>query len=47
MKVKHKTFGVGIIQKTVPMGSDTLLEIKFESCGFKKLMAGFAKLDII
>ncbi len=47
MKVEHNTFGVGIILKTVPMGSDTLLEIEFENVGLKKLMAGFAKLKII
>ncbi len=47
MKVEHNTFGVGSILKTVPMGSDTLLEIQFERVGLKKLMAGFAKLKII
>ncbi|MEE0840609.1 MAG: 3'-5' exonuclease, partial [Acutalibacteraceae bacterium] len=47
MRVEHNTFGVGSILKTVPMGSDTLLEIEFENVGLKKLMAGFAKLKII
>ena len=47
MKVEHNTFGKGEIIKTVPMGSDTLLEIKFENIGLKKIMAGFAKLKII
>ncbi len=47
MKVEHSTFGKGEILKTVPMGSDTLLEIKFEGIGLKKIMAGFAKLKII
>ncbi|MBE6728765.1 MAG: ATP-dependent DNA helicase PcrA [Ruminococcaceae bacterium] len=47
MKVEHKTFGKGEILKTVPMGSDILLEIKFEQVGLKKIMAGFAKLKII
>ena len=47
MIVKHNTFGVGKIIKTVPAGSDILLEIQFERVGFKKLMAGFAKLKII
>ncbi len=47
MTVEHNTFGVGKILKTVPMGSDTLLEIKFEGVGLKKLMAGFAKLKVL
>ena len=47
MTVEHNTFGVGKILKTVPMGSDTLLEIQFSNVGLKKLMAGFAKLKII
>ena len=47
MKVEHNTFGKGEILKTVPMGSDTLLEIRFEGVGLKKIMAGFAKLKII
>lgn len=47
MKVEHNTFGKGEILKTVPMGSDTLLEIRFDGVGLKKIMAGFAKLKII
>ncbi len=47
MTVEHNTFGVGKILKTVPMGSDTLLEIQFSGVGLKKLMAGFAKLKIL
>lgn len=47
MTVEHNTFGVGKILKTVPMGSDTLLEIQFEGVGLKKLMAGFAKLKVL
>ncbi|MBR2042962.1 MAG: UvrD-helicase domain-containing protein [Clostridia bacterium] len=47
MTVEHNAFGIGKILKTVPMGSDTLLEIKFETVGLKKLMAGFAKLKIL
>lgn len=47
MTVEHSTFGTGKILKTVPMGSDTLLEIQFENVGLKKIMAGFAKLKII
>jgi DNA helicase-2/ATP-dependent DNA helicase PcrA len=47
MRVKHNTFGTGMILKTTPMGNDTLLEIAFDTVGTKKIMAGFAKLTII
>lgn len=47
MKVRHLTFGTGMILSTTPMGNDTLLEIAFDKVGTKKIMAGFAKLTII
>ena len=47
MRVEHKTFGEGIIIKTVPMGNDAMLEIAFESVGTKKIMATYAKLKIL
>ena len=43
--VAHKAFGQGVIQKTTPMGNDTLLEIKFDKVGVKKIMQNFAKLE--
>ena len=46
-KVKHKTFGEGMVLSATPMGNDTLLEIAFDSKGTKKLMANFAKLNKI
>ncbi len=46
-QVEHKTFGVGLIVSVTPMGSDTLLEIVFDTVGTKKLMATFAKLKIL
>lgn len=39
--VKHIKFGNGIITKATKMGGDTLLEISFNDCGTKKLMAKF------
>lgn len=39
--VKHIKFGIGIITKATKMGGDTLLEISFNDCGTKKLMAKF------
>jgi DNA helicase-2/ATP-dependent DNA helicase PcrA len=47
MKVKHKKFGVGIIENVVPEGNDFKLEIMFEVSGFKRLMANFTPLEII
>lgn len=43
--VVHKTFGIGMILSTSPMGNDTLLEIAFDTVGTKKLMANFARLQ--
>ncbi len=45
-RVRHKTFGEGIVLSSRPMGNDTLLEIAFEA-GTKHLGANFAKLEII
>ncbi|MGN0494072.1 MAG: ATP-dependent helicase [Acutalibacteraceae bacterium] len=46
-RVRHKTFGDGLVIKVTPMGGDTMLEIAFDTVGTKKLMAGYAKLMII
>ena len=46
-RVEHKTFGEGMILTVSPMGSDTLLEIAFDSVGTKKLMAAYAKLKVL
>lgn len=46
-RVEHKTFGTGMIVTVSPMGSDTLLEIAFDTVGTKKLMAAYAKLKIL
>ena len=42
--VEHRTFGRGEILKATPCGNDCILEIQFESIGFKRLMAAFAKV---
>lgn len=47
MRVEHKTFGQGLILKTIPMGNDAMLEIAFDTVGTKKIMAGYAKLKIL
>lgn len=46
-RVRHKTFGDGLVIKVTPMGGDTMLEIAFDTVGTKKLMAGYAKLTVI
>lgn len=45
--VEHRTFGRGEIMKATPCGNDCILEIQFESIGFKRLMAAFAKVKKI
>ena len=46
-RVEHSVFGIGVIAATTPMGGDTLLEIHFDKVGVKKLMAGYAKLNVL
>ena len=43
-RVRHKTFGDGLLVSKTPMGSDFLLEVQFDKVGTKKIMANFAKL---
>lgn len=45
--VYHKKFGEGIIIKLEPEGDDIKVEINFEKAGTKRLMAKYAKLEII
>ena len=46
-RVRHKTFGDGLVITVTPMGGDSMLEIAFDTVGTKKLMAGYAKLTVI
>lgn len=43
-RVKHMTFGEGVILSAKPMGADTMYEINFDLHGKKRLMATYAKL---
>ena len=43
-RVRHMTFGEGVIMSSKSMGGDTLYEIAFDRVGTKKLMGSFAKL---
>ncbi len=45
--VQHKSFGKGMVLTAVRMGGDTLLEIMFDSCGTKKLMASSASAHMV
>ncbi|MBQ8357172.1 MAG: UvrD-helicase domain-containing protein [Clostridia bacterium] len=46
-RVRHMTFGDGLILSVTKMGADTLYEIAFDTKGTKKLMATYAKLKKI
>lgn len=44
-RVKHATFGVGIVLNVTGEGADTTVEIAFPGIGTKKIMPAYAKLD--
>lgn len=46
-RVVHKAFGAGEIRSVTSVANDTLLEIAFEKVGVKKIMANFAKLQVL
>jgi len=46
-QVGHKVFGQGEILTAKPVGGDTLLEVRFEGTGVKRIMANFARLEKI
>ncbi len=46
-RIRHKIFKDGTITKVVPMGNDALLEIDFDSKGVRKIMANYAKLELL
>lgn len=47
MRIYHKKFGEGIINKIEAEGDDYKLDIQFDKSGHKRLMAKFANLEII
>ncbi len=47
MSVKHKKFGIGVIQKIEAEGDDLKLDIMFDKSGFKRLMANYTPLEIL
>ena len=44
--VIHRKFGRGLVVSAVKLGNDMLLEVAFETCGTKKLMANAARLTV-
>lgn len=47
VKVFHKKFGEGVINIVEPEGDDLKVDIQFDKVGHKRLMAKFAKLEVI
>ena len=47
VKVFHKKFGEGLITKTETEGDDLKVDINFTKVGHKRLMAKFAKLEVL
>ena len=47
IRVSHKKFGEGTIVKTEPEGDDLKVDINFDKVGHKRLMAKFARLEIL
>ena len=47
VRVYHKKFGEGTINKVEPEGEDLKVDISFDKVGHKRLMAKYANLEII
>lgn len=47
MKVRHKVFGDGVVTEVLNMSSDSMLTVDFPKVGSKKLMANYARLEIL
>ena len=47
VRIYHKKFGEGTINKVEPEGEDLKVDINFDKVGHKRLMAKFANLEII
>lgn len=47
VRVSHKKFGEGTINKVEPEGEDLKVDINFDKVGHKRLMAKYANLEVI
>ncbi|MDQ3170220.1 MAG: UvrD-helicase domain-containing protein [Acidobacteriota bacterium] len=45
MKVRHQTFGVGIVTDIEEQGDDYKITVRFNTAGLKKLLAKYARLE--
>ena len=46
-RVRHASFGLGTVNSSRDMGGDILYEVDFDTVGKKKLMATYARLEIV
>ena len=44
MRVRHDTFGLGVVAAVEPVAGDLKLTVRFEAVGYKKLLARYARL---
>ena len=47
MRIRHKVFGEGTVTSVVPMATDCMLTVAFDTVGEKKLMTNYVKLEIL
>ncbi len=47
MRVKHRSFGEGIVVEAQLVGGDEEIAVNFEGAGMKRLLAGFASLEVL
>lgn len=47
VKISHKKFGEGVVISSKPEGDDYILELDFPKVGKKRLMAAYARLEIL
>jgi DNA helicase II / ATP-dependent DNA helicase PcrA len=47
MRVRHAMFGVGTVMSVEPMDGDAKLVVKFAGVGVKRLLAKYAKLEVV
>jgi DNA helicase-2/ATP-dependent DNA helicase PcrA len=46
-RVRHPKFGEGTVMESHPAGGDEEVRIEFDEIGLKRLLVGFAKLDVL
>jgi DNA helicase-2/ATP-dependent DNA helicase PcrA len=46
-RVRHDTFGEGLVIESRTDGSDEMVTVHFDGVGLKKLMASFAHMNLL